>query len=118
MAGTANFSVEKGDTFIRNITFRNKATQVPVNLTGATITGFIEKNGVKVTDLRCGLNDAAIGYFYIMLFHYVYNQIFPEFPATLDSNDLAEGIYQIEVKVEYSDHTIQTLIKGNLVVTN
>jgi hypothetical protein len=94
----ANFSVVKGDTFTRNCTFRNKSTLVPVNLTGATITG-----KVGTTSLTCALTVAASGTFSFGL-------------SSAQTAALTKGINPIEVQVQYSDLTIQTLFSGNLVV--
>ena len=97
MAGQANFSVIKGDTFTRTCTFRNKTSGTPVNLTGATISG-------KAGDLNltCALVNAAQGQFSFGL------------SAGVTPN-LATGINKIEVQVTYADSTVQTLFNGNLV---
>ena len=93
----ANFSVIKGDTFRRTCTFRNKTSQTPVNLTGATIIG---KAGNET--LSCSITNAASGQF---KFELTPNQ----------TTNLVVGINKIEVQVTYSDGTVQTLFTGNLV---
>ena len=125
MAGSANFSVEKGDTFLRTMTYRNKSTQVPVNLSNMTFSAFIEKSGTKVTDIEAWVDDASLGKFSIRLpvASRAYNPgvpgITPPVSALTGTQDLATGIYQIEVKyVDSSNNITKTLIKGNFVVTN
>lgn len=97
MAGKANFSVIKGDTFTRTCTFRNKTSGTPVNLTGATISG-------KAGDLNltCALVNAAQGQFSFGL-------------SASPTANLAVGINKIEVQVTYADSTVQTLFNGNLI---
>lgn len=97
MAGQANFSVVKGDTFLRNCTFRNKTSGTPVNLTGATITG---KCGTL--DLTCAVTNAAQGQFSFGL-------------SAAQTPNLVTGINKIEVQVTYADLTVQTLFTGNLI---
>ena len=96
MAGKANFSVVKGDTFIRNCTFRNKGSQTPVNLSGSEITG-------KVGDmaLTCSVTNAVQGKF--------------SFSLTPTQTEKLSKINKIEIQVVYPDSTIQTLFSGNLV---
>jgi hypothetical protein len=96
MAGQANFSVVKGDTFRRTCTFRNKTSGTPVNLTGATIVG---KAGQE--NLTCTIANAAQGQFKFEL-------------SPTQSANLATGINKIEVQVTYADGTVQTLFTGNL----
>lgn len=96
MAGKANFSVIKGDTFLRNCTFRNKTTSVPVNLTGATISGKI-----GTTSLTCTITNAASGTFSFGL-------------SPAQTPALTTGINPIEVQVTYADTTVQTLFTGNV----
>ena len=96
MAGKANFSVIKGDTFSRNCTFRNKTSGTPVNLTGAAISG-------KAGDLTltCSLVNAVNGTFRFGL-------------SAAQTPTLKTGINPIEVQVTYADTTVQTLFNGNL----
>lgn len=96
MAGKANFSVIKGDTFLRNCTFRNKSTGVPVNLTGATISGKI-----GTTNLTCSITSAVNGTFTFGL-------------SAAQTPALTLGLNPIEVQVTYADTTVQTLFNGNI----
>ncbi len=96
MAGKANFSVIRGDTFLRNCTFRNKSTLVPVNLTGATISG----KAANLT-LTCTIVNAANGTFTFGL-------------TAAQTPNLELGIQPIEVQVTYADTTVQTLFTGNI----
>lgn len=96
MAGKANFSVIRGDTFLRNCTFRNKTSNTPINLTGATITG-----KVGSTDLTCAITSAVNGQFSFGL-------------SSVQTAALILGINSIEVQVTYSDLTVQTLFTGNI----
>jgi hypothetical protein len=98
MAGKANLSVVKGDTFIRNCTFRNKATQVPVDLTGCTISGIAAS-----LPMTCAIVDAVNGKLSFRL-------------SSSQTNAIGKGINKIEVQVTYPDSTVQTIIQGNLVV--
>lgn len=96
MAGKANFSVVKGDTFSRNCTFRNKNTLTPVNLTGSIISGFVNE-----VPLNCAITNAALGHFIFGL-------------TTIQTSALKSGINKIEIKITYADLTVQTLFSGNL----
>lgn len=96
MAGKANFSIKRGDTFLRSCTFRNKTSGTPVNLTGATITG---KAGT--TNLTCSITSAANGQFNFGL-------------SATQTAALKLGVLPIEVQVTYADLTVQTLFSGNL----
>lgn len=97
MAGKANFSVIKGDTFSRSCTFRNKTSLSPVNLTGATVSG---KAGALA--LTCTVTNAVGGVFSFGL-------------SAVQTATLTTGINLIEIQVTYSDLTVQTLFNGNLV---
>ena len=96
MAGKANFSVIRGDTFLRNCTFRNKTSGTPVNLTGATISG---KAGDVI--LTCSLVNAVNGQFNFGL-------------SALQTSTMKVGVNTIEVQVTYADLTVQTLFTGNI----
>ena len=102
MAGKANFSVIKGDTFSKSPTFRRKDTKAPVDLTGATISGKV-KQGTNEVALTCALVNASAGQFSFGL-------------SATQTAALPSGVNQIEVQVTYADTTVQTLITGNLVV--
>ena len=94
---SANFSLIKGDTFLRNCTFRNKTSQVPVDLTGSTISG-----KVGGQNLTCVITSATQGQFSFGL-------------SSSVTAILATGINKIEVQVTYADSTVQTLFTGNLI---
>ena len=100
MAGKANFSLIKGDTFNRNCTFKNKTSGTPVNLTGAVISGRVVTSEQSV-DLVCSLVNASSGQFKFGL-------------SAAVTGSLKAGIAQIEVQVTYADSTVQTLFNGNL----
>ena len=97
-----NFEVTKGDTFFKSCTFRNKGTNVPVNLTGAVFSGIVVK-GVSSVPLTCAVVSASLGQFSFGL-------------SPAQTALLVAGIYQIQVQVMYADTTVKTLITGNLVV--
>lgn len=96
MAGKANFSIIRGDTFLRNCTFRNKTSNTPINLTGATITGKIGS-----ASLTCNITSAVNGQFSFGL-------------TALQTAALPVGVTVIEVQVTYADLTVQTLFTGNV----
>lgn len=98
MAGKANFSVIKGDTFRRTCTFKNKTSGTPVNLTGATISG--KAGGL---DLTCVITNASQGQFKFEL-------------SSAQTLTLSAGTNQIEVQVSYADGTVTTLFNGQFVV--
>ena len=100
MAGKANFSIIKGDTFTRNCTFKNKSTNTPVNLTGSTVSGKVKTPSGQV-DLTCQITNAAAGQFKFGL-------------SSLQTTDLKSGVNLIEVQVTYPDLTVTTLFTGNL----
>lgn len=100
MAGKANFSLIKGDTFTRNCTFTNKTTGSPVNLSGSTISGKVVTSEQSV-NLDCSIVNATAGQFKFGL-------------TSIVTTGLKSGIAQIEVQVTYSDSTVQTLFNGNL----
>ena len=98
---TANFEVIKGDTFLKSVTFRVKGTNVPVNITGATVSGKVKKTAL--TNLTCAVTNGALGTFTFGL-------------SSVQTALLEVGIHLIEVQITYADLTVKTLIVGNLVV--
>jgi hypothetical protein len=102
MAGKANFSVIKGDTFSRTPTFRRKNTKAPVDLTGSTISGKVKQGTFEIA-LTCSVPAPLEGKFTFTL-------------SSAQTATLPTGVCTIEVQVTYPDTTIQTLITGNLVV--
>ena len=103
MAGKANFSVIRGDTFRKTPTFRRKDSKAPIDLTGATITGKV-RFGTLETALTCTITNATAGQFKFEL-------------TPVQTSALTVGVNSIEVQCVYADTTVQTLITGNLVVT-
>lgn len=103
MAGKANFSLVRGDTFRKTPTFRKKTTKVPVDLTGATIIGHVESS-IGDTAMTCSVVDGPAGKFKIEL-------------AAPITALLPIEVCTYEVKCRYPDDTYQTLLQGNLVVT-
>lgn len=102
MAGKANFSVIKGDTFRKSATFTSKSTGTAVNLTGSTISGKVKKN-TSETPLTCTITNAVEGKFTFEL-------------SSAQTSLLEAGPTQIEVKITYADLTVKTIIVGNVVV--
>ena len=102
MSTKLNLDVRKGDTFSRQPTWRNKASQVGVNLTGATVSGSISK-GTTTVPFTCSLIDAANGVFKFML-------------SAGTTAALELGTYSMELKVTFPDTTVKTLFTGNFVV--
>lgn len=100
MAGKANFSFIKGDTFTRNCTFKNKTSNTAVNLTGSVISGKIVTSEQTV-DLVCSIVNAAAGQFRFSL-------------SASTTASLKSGIAQIEVQITYADNSVQTLFNGNV----
>lgn len=102
MAGKANFSVIKGDTFTRTPTFRRKTSKAPIDLTGSTVSGKVKQGAFEIA-LTCALPAPTEGKFSFGL-------------SNIQTATLPVGVCTIEVQVQYPDTTIQTLITGNLVV--
>lgn len=103
MAGKVNFSVIKGDTFRKTPTFRRKTTKAPVDLTGASIVGHITSS-IGDEALTCSIVNPTAGQFRFEL---------PSANTAL----LPVEVCTIEVICQYADNTVQTLIQGNVVVT-
>jgi hypothetical protein len=98
MAAKANFSVVKGDTFLKTPTFRRKVSKAPIDLTGALIVGT-----AAGLSLNCVITNATAGQFSFVL-------------TPTQTLSLTPGVHAIEVVCTYVDTTVQTLIQGNLVV--
>jgi hypothetical protein len=99
MAGKANFSVVRGDTFNRSCTFRNKTSGVPVNITGSIISGKV--NGT--IDLDVVIISGVNGQFTFGL-HADVTALLPV------------GVNSIEVQIQFPSLEVKTLFYGNLVV--
>lgn len=104
MAGAINFNVIQGDTFLKNVTFRNKATKVPVDLTDSTVSGIVSLKSGSTVDLTATITNASAGQFSFGL-------------SAAETEELPTGVHKIEVQIVYSDSTVKTLLSGNLVVT-
>lgn len=102
MAGKANFSIIRGDTFSRSCTFRNKTSGTPINITGATISGKVVSSEGSV-NLTCSILSPVAGTFKFGL-------------SSAQTALLKTGVNAIEVQITYSDLTVQTLFNGNLIV--
>jgi hypothetical protein len=100
MAAKANFTVVQGDTFSKTPTFRRKTTKVPINLTGATISGTAA--GLALT---CAVTNGPAGQFSFGL-------------SAVQTAGVPIGVHTYEVICTYADSTVQTLLQGNLVVTS
>lgn len=97
----------QGDTFLRNLTYREKNTATPINLTGAVVRGSIKKKVTDVTPVdsfTCALIDAINGKFAIWL-------------APSQTGAMDVGIYLYDVDITFPDTTVQTVVGGNFVVT-
>lgn len=99
-----NGDVRKGDTYKKVATYRNKKTQVPINITGATVTGkIVDKNGA-ITTLTCAITDAVNGKFEFGL-------------SAAQTAALVTGKYSWELKITFADNTVKTFFTGQFVVT-
>ena len=103
MSGKVNFALVRGDTFRKTPTFRKKTTKVPVDLTGATIIGHVTSSSGD-TVMTCSVVDGPAGKFKFEL-------------AAPVSALLPIEVCTFEVICTYPDNTVQTLLQGNLVVT-
>ena len=102
MAGKANFSVIRGDTFSKSVTMRAKSSGAPRDLTGSTVSGKV-KSGTFEISLTCSLTSPTAGQFTFGL-------------SSAQTLTLPIGVNSIEVQITYPDTTVSTLITGNLVV--
>lgn len=99
MSATYNFTVRGGDTFTHTPILRDKTTQVPINLTGASVAGTV--GGVALT---CSITNATAGTFTFGL-------------SPTQTAALKTGTNPYEVILTYADGTVQTLLTGNVVIT-
>lgn len=102
MAAKLNRDVKKGDTFQPTLTYRNKISKEPVDLTGATVSGEIKKGNITVP-FEVVMLAASEGKFRIVLSSDV-------------TADLAVGKYAMAVRITFTDDSVKTLFEGQFVV--
>ena len=103
MAGKANTTVRRGDTFRHFTTIRRKNTGAPLDITGAAIVGHITSSEGN-TALTCTITNATAGQFKFEL-DATHTALLPVEVATY------------EVRCTFADGTVTTFYQGNLVVT-
>lgn len=98
MAATKNWDTIRGDTWNKVPTYRVKSTGVPIDLTGATVSGQVD----GTVDMVCGTS-VTPGQFHFGL-------------TGTQTAALSAGIHKYSVKITFADTTVKTLLTGNLVV--
>ncbi len=104
MAGKANSSVYTGDDWIKTATYRIKSSQLPIDLTGATVSGKIQKGSFELP-ITCVITNAGQGKFKYSL-------------SSTQTAALAIGVYKYEIQVTMPGPVVKTLITGNLNVVD
>lgn len=102
--GKKNFDAKRGDTFRKVCTWTVKASGLPVDLSGSVVSGKIKPQLGEGLDLTCELIDAAAGKFKFEL-------------SPLETETLTPGVYLYEVQFAYSNGDVETVLAGNIVVT-
>lgn len=102
MAATLNQDVKKGYTYKRDVTFKNKASGLPKDLTGHTITGELKK-GTTTIPLVITMLDADAGRFRVGLT-----------AETTGGMQLTK--YDMVVRILYPDGALEPLYEGQFVV--
>lgn len=94
MSANFNFKLRQGDTFTHTVTYRDKATKTPIDLTGSTISGQFGDQS-----LLCTVTSASAGIFNFRL------------PLTYTPQT---GLVKYFVRVTDSEGVVTTLLEGNV----